>query len=885
MPSPSFMQHSWLHRCRFSAGTPLVEAWVEAPSRVASPHIRPAVQRLLDAYRQHGYRCAVLDPLQLAEVADAALLAPARFGLAEAEAVSEDGLPLLGAKTVQELAAALRALYCGSLTLDASAVRDEARLAWLHAEFEAPTRVPSLPAAMGGTGLLARLVRVQTWERHVAQRFPHAKRFSLEGCETLIPLLDVLIEQAGASGVREMLLGMPHRGRINVLVNLLGLPAPELLSFFDAGDSHPERHKDLPYHLGARHKVSTRHGDVELRLAFNPSHLQSVQPVVAGMARASQDRGAGHAPGQALAVVMHGDAALAGQGVVMESLMLGRKPGYSVGGTVHIVINNQVGFTELHLMDAQQPRYASDVARMIDAPVLRVSADAPEQVQRAAEIALDYRTRFGSDVFIDLIGYRRPGHSEHDVPALTAPARQARIDSLPTVVDSYAAKLCASGLASEMDLLRFIERCREQALQSFERLPLEPPVPAPPQAAEASLLPAPGLAQLQGIVAMLTRLPDGFQPHAMVQTLMEDWQSMAASPEARCDWRFAENMAYATLLQGGIGVRVSGMDVRRGTFLHRQAVWHGQQAQGQGPAEFQPLNALRSGPVRFEAFNSLLSEEAVLGFEYGYSLQEPRRLLIWEAQFGDFVNGAQVFIDHYIASGEAKWGCASGLALLLPHGYEGVGPEHSSGFLGRFLQLCAQGNLQVAVPSTAAQWFHLLRRQACVQPRRPLVVMTPKGKLYEEPDSHTPLQAMLEGGFEPVLDDGSVMSPEAVERIVLCSGKLHYDLLRARRAASEPGTALLRLEQLYPFPQQELALLLQRYSGLRELVWAQEEELNQGAWPFIRDELAVLCPSGVPLRCAARPATAAGPTVSQAVHQAEQYALVMQALGLQSPGP
>lgn len=880
MSSPSSVQHLRLH-----AGPADPSALVaEASGRAAAPGIRPAVQRLIDAYRQQGYRCAVLDPLKLAEVADAALLAPARFGLAETEAVSEDGSPLLGAKTVQELAAALRALYCGSLTLDASAVRDEARLAWLHAEFEAPTRAPSLPAAMGGTGLLARLVRVQAWERYVAQRFPHAKRFSLEGCETLIPLLDVLIEQAGAAGVPEMLLGMPHRGRINVLVNLLGLPAPELLRFFDAGDPQPERHKDLPYHLGARHKVSTRHGDVELRLAFNPSHLQSVQPVVAGMARASQDRGAAHAPAQALAVVMHGDAALAGQGVVMESLMLGRKPGYSVGGTVHIVINNQVGFTELHLMDAQQPRYASDVARMIDAPVLRVCADAPELVQRAAELALDYRMRFGSDVFIDLIGYRRPGHSEHDVPALTAPARQARIDSLPTVVDRYAAKLCNAGLASELDLLRFTERCREEALQSFERPPLEPPLPAPPQTALPSL-PAPGLAQLQGIVAKLTRLPEGFQPHAMVQTLIEDWQSMAASPEARCDWRFAENMAYATLLQGGIGVRVSGMDVRRGTFLHRQAVWHGQQPQGQGPAEFQPLDALRNGTVRFEAFNSLLSEEAVLGFEYGYSLQEQRRLLIWEAQFGDFVNGAQVFIDHYIASGEAKWGCASGLALLLPHGYEGVGPEHSSGFLGRFLQLCAQGNLQVAVPSTAAQWFHLLRRQACLQPRRPLVVMTPKGKLYEEPDSHTPLQAMLEGGFEPVLDDASVISPDAVERIVLCSGKLHYDLLRARRAAAEPGTALLRLEQLYPFPQQELAGLLQRYGGLRELVWAQEEEVSQGAWPFIRDELEALCPTGVPLRCAARPATAAGPTVSQAVHQAEQHALVMQALGLKSPGP
>jgi 2-oxoglutarate dehydrogenase E1 component len=875
MRNPSLVQHSSLHRSRFDSHKPMTEA----PGWSASQRVRPGVQRLLDAFRQRGYLSAVLDPLRMAPVADADLLAPARFGLAPNEAVSEDGSPLLGAKTVQELTSALHALYCGSLTLDASAVRDEGRLAWLHAEIETRANAQPLPEAMTGTGLLARLVRVQGWEHHVARRFPHAKRFSLEGCETLIPLLDVLVEQAGAHGVRELMLGMPHRGRINVLVNLLGHPTHKLFSYFDAKNPHHAQHKDLPYHLGARHRVSTRHGDVDLQLAANPSHLQSVHPVVTGMARASQDRGAQHAPQQTLPVVMHGDAALAGQGVVMETLMLGRKMGYGVGGTVHIVINNQVGFTELHAMDAQEPRYASDVARMIDAPVLRVSADAPEQVQRAAEIALAYRARFGGDVFIDLIGYRRLGHSEHDVPTLTAPARQSRIDQLPDVVDRYAAQLCAEGRATELELMRFIVQAREQALQSFESPSAEPPAFEQHGSAVAGL-PAPGLAQLQGIVSTLTQLPDGFQPHAMVQSLIKDWQSMSASAEARCDWRFAENMAYATLLQAGIGVRLSGMDVRRGTFMHRQAVWHGQQPEGQGASVYQPLDRLRVGTTRFEAYNSLLSEEAVLGLEYGYSLKEPHRLVIWEAQFGDFANGAQVFIDHYIASGEAKWGCASGLTLLLPHGYEGVGPEHSSGFLGRFLQLCAQGNLQVAMPSTAAQWFHLLRRQACLQPRRPLVVMTPKGTLYEEPDSHTSLQLMQEGGFEPVLDDFTLKSPASVERVVLSSGKLHYDLARARRAASAENIALLRLEQLYPFPKQALQGLLQRYSGLRELVWAQEEELNQGAWHFIRDALAALCPEGVPLRCAARPSTAAGPTVSQAAHQAEQQLLVMQALGL-----
>ncbi|WP_278249375.1 2-oxoglutarate dehydrogenase E1 component [Hylemonella gracilis] len=876
MQSLSPVQQSSLHRSLFDPGHPIAEE----PDRIVSQRVRPGVLRLLDAFRQHGYRSSVLDPLESAPVAEAALLTPERFGLVHGDAVSEDDSPLLGAKTVQELTSALHAVYCGSLALDASAVRDETRLAWLYAEMETPVRALPLPAAMTGTGLLARLVGVQSWEHYVARRFPNAKRFSLEGCEALIPLLDVLVAQAGAYGVRELLLGMPHRGRINVLVNLLGRSAPELLSYFDPKNPDPERHKDLPYHLGARHRVSTRHGDIDLQLAANPSHLQSVMPVVAGMARASQDHGEHHAPHQTLPVVMHGDAALAGQGVVMETLMLGRKAGYTVGGTVHIVINNQVGFTELHAMDARQPRYASDVARMIDAPVLRVSADAPEQVQRAAAIALAYRARFGGDVFIDLIGYRRLGHSEHDVPTLTAPTRQSRIDQLPTVVDRFAAQLCSAGRGSEPDLALFITHCRERAQRSFERPLAQAPALGQHRAAVADL-PAPGLAQLQGIVSTLTRLPDGFQPHAMVQALIQDWQSMSANRDALCDWRFAENMAYATLLQAGIGVRVSGMDVRRGTFMHRQAVWHGQQADGQGPAEFQPLDRLRAGPVRFEVYNSLLSEEAVLGFEYGYSLREEHRLAIWEAQFGDFVNGAQVFIDHYIASGEAKWGFASGLMLLLPHGYEGVGPEHSSGFLGRFLQLCAQGNLQVAMPSTAAQWFHLLRRQASLQPRRPLVVMSPKGTLYEEPGSHTPLQRMLEGAFEPVLDDATVKSPASVERVVLSSGKLHYDLERARQASSTESTALLRLEQLYPFPQLALQRLLQRYSGLRELVWAQEEELNQGAWPFIRDELTALCPQGVQLRCVARPSTATGPTVSQVVHRAEQRLLAMQALGLQ----
>ena len=849
-------------------------------ARLRPARLTPEIHRFVEAHRAHGHRHAALDPLGVSRPLDAQGLSMHRFGLSPGDALTHDGTPWLGARDVHELDQRLKAAYCGPLALDASAVRDDARRAWLQAQMEAaPSATPH------GTALLDRLIQVQAWEHHLARRFPHGKRFSLEGCEALLPLLDALLERAASHGVGEVFMGMPHRGRVNVLVNLLGLPAAEVMGYLDPQARDPEQHLDLVYHLGGRRRIATRQGEIALTLAHNPSHLQSVYPVVAGMAHASQVRGgAGHA----MAIVLHGDAAFAGQGVVMETLALTQKPGYSVGGLVHVIINNQLGFTEPNAMDAQAARYCTDVTRMVDAPVLRVNADAPEQLQRAAQIALAYRAQFGTDIVIDLIGYRRLGHSEHDMPALSSPDIYPRAEQKPSVVEVHGAALVAAGLASEAEMAAHIAGGRAAASEAFSgRKAVEEAEAAatPAVAGDAAPHTAWSRERLQAAVAAMTTLPDGFQPHAAIHTLMQTWSHAAGNDAARIDWCFAENMAYASLIGAGTDVRVSGLDVRRGTFMHRHAVWHNQAATG--ARAFTPLQQVEAGGARFDIVNSVLSEEAVLGFEYGYSVEigaqgsgnKGHGLTIWEAQFGDFVNGAQVFVDQYISAGEAKWGCRSALALLLPHGYEGVGPEHSNAFLGRFLQLCGGDNLRVAFPSTSAQWFHLLRRQALDAQAKPLVVMTPKATLYGEPASHSTVGELLTGGFEPVLDDAEAVDASKVTRVVLCSGKLYYDLHCARVAQGRSDVAIVRLEQLYPFPQAELGAVLQRYPQLSELVWAQEETRNQGAWAFVRDDLADACPTGAVLSEVSRAVTAAGAVSSQAVHQRQQQALVARALG------
>ena len=864
---------------------------------------RPEVLAFIEAHRRDGHRCARLDPLGVSRPADPTLLDPQRFGLQPGDWLSPAGTPLWSARTVADLDRVLKSIYCGGLALDASAVRDAARREWLFHEMEAAP--PGAGGAAGRLALLERLIRAQGWEEHVAQAFPHAKRFSLQGNETLIPLLDALCEEAAGLGVRRIFLGMPHRGRVNVLVNLMGFAPARVLDYFDPKSPHPELHTDLVYHLGGERELDTPRGRVTLTLAHNPSHLQSVHPVLTGLARACQDalsRAHADQDGRRLVLplMLHGDAAFAGQGVVMETLMLGGKPGYTVGGTVHVIINNQVGFTEPNPMSAWPAQYCTDVTRMVDAPVLRVNADEPEQALRAAAIAMAWRARFGSDIVIDLIGYRRLGHSESDVPALTRPRIHALMQSHPTIVDRYAAALRADGVVPpDTDMASHVTHGRVRAHQAFAdpAMPEEDESPAPLR--RPGEVPPLDAAALRALVEPMVRWPEGFEPHAMVRTLADHWRRMAGldEPPLAADWCFAENLAYATILRGGLNLRISGMDVRRGTFLHRQAVWTSQAADGDGgPRDFVPLRQIaqdggesgesgggaadgRVPAGRFDIFNSPLSEEAVLGFEYGYSVGAQRTLTVWEAQFGDFVNGAQVFVDQYISSGEEKWGDTSSLTVLLPHGNEGIGPDHSSGYLSRFLQLCGEDNMRVACPSTAAQWFHLLRRQAFDTLRKPLIVMSPKGTLYWEKASHAAIEDLTHGRFQPVIDDAGIKLPRQVERLLLCSGKVYYDLDRGRHSVARADLAIARIEQFYPFPEDEIVALLARYPALVEITWVQEEHRQQGAWTFIREHMDGLLPRQVQLRCVARRANGSGATSSHAIHQLEQVELVARALG------
>ncbi len=832
------------------------------------------ISRFVDAHRDAGFRVADLDPLRLAARAEVPELDPRFHGLVPDEPVDT---PLVGfetARTVGELGQRLAQLYCGALALDCSGVRDATRRRWLFGRIESAASNPA-PEQAQRHAVLGQLLAAETWERIVAERFAHAKRFSLEGCESLIPLLAAVIDTAGRHGMQRVFIGMPHRGRLNALVNVMDMRAADMLARLDPDSPVALTQPDLPYHLGHVARKRTAHGEVSVQLAHNPSHLQSVYPVVVGMARAWQDA---HGEAGCLPVVVHGDAAFAGQGVVTETLNLARHAGYSPAGTLHVIVNNQIGFTTPNRMDAEAHVYCTDVARGVDAPVLRVNADRPDEVLRAVAIAFDYRKTFHADIVIDLIGYRRLGHSEHDIPALTQPMLQAVIRSHPGVVERYHASLDG---AAPLDVLR---QAAERALLGERGGELDAvggvdvDVDADVEASSASSMQPLSLTRLRALAEALTRVPPGARIHEFVASLTARWRNATASEAGRVDWSLAENLAYASLLDDGHDVRISGMDVGRGTFMHRQAVWHLQDGGERVGEPHVPLGAISDRQGRFDVVNSPLTEEAVLGFEYGYSVVAHDALTIWEAQFGDFVNGAQVFVDQYIAAGEHKWGYRSRLTVLLPHGHEGVGPEHSSGYLGRFLQLCADDNMRVVCPSTSAQWFHLLRGQAATREPKPLVVMSPKSQLYDNARSHSSVTALLDGAFATVIGDDSVSDATRVRKVVLSSGKFHYALREARDAAGDASVALVRVEQLYPFPRLALASALAAFDHLEAVVWAQEEDANQGAWRCVRDELEAVLPAGCRLTAVCRVATAAGAHSSVRAHQAEQRRLVASAL-------
>jgi 2-oxoglutarate dehydrogenase E1 component len=828
---------------------------------------------LLARYREAGYLQADINPLN---VADDMPPTPATF-----RHVLHDGVDLAGAD-LHVLEDGLRAGYCGGLALNAAHVRNHAQVDWLYERVEARVAAPRADSARR-LALYEMLFAAERFEHAIAAAYPGAKRFSLEGSESYIVFLRCAIEAAAAEGAGQLVLGMPHRGRLNVLANVMGLSADEIRSLF--GDT-PAAHLaawDIKEHLGLARRLRTPEGWLEVLLAHNPSHLESVTPVVAGMARAMQEQAAVGHRGHVLPLIVHGDASFSGQGIVTETLNIARTRGYGIGGTVHVILNNQIGSTVSNLLDSRSTLNSADVARAYDVPVLHVNGDRPELVAQAAEMAVQFRQRFHADILVDIVGYRRHGHNGHDDPRVTQPAMQRVVRAMPSVVAGYRKQMVARGLPTPGQIAACEERVA--SAQSLPACAIEVATPLAPAAGDAAVArvhAASGrgvpFARLKELTHRLATPPANFRLHADIATLIERWRHAAAAREHGVDWCLAETLAYASLLGAGSNVRLSGLDIGRGSFFHRQCIWHDQDAMVDGESVHVPLRNLGEAQGVFSVFDTPLSEEAVLGFEYGYSVIASGTLVVWEAQFGDFVNNAQVIIDQFIASGEAKWGYRSGLTMLLPHGYEGGGPEHSSAYVGRFLALCAQQNMIVCMPSTSAQLFHLLRRQALAPARKPLVVFTPKGQMLGDPASFAPWSDFERGGFRPVMGDIEPGREAEVERVVLSGGKLGHALADELAARPDRRVALLRLEQLYPLPAAELRERLARLPRLTELVWAQEESRNHGAWTALRESLEDAVSAGCRVRCASRPESAPSAGCRRPAHVREQQALLAAAL-------
>ena len=845
-----------------------------------------AVSRLMQAYSNRGHLIARIDPLGLMQRERPRVLDLAHLGLSEADLDTEF---YTGSRnewidkraTLRQILARLEQIYCGSIGAEFAHVSDTDERLWLQDEFQLG-RIQQRFSAEERRNIFWRLTAAEGLERYLHTRFVGQKRFSLEGSDSLIPLLDDLVQGSGRGGVEEVVLGMAHRGRLNVLVNVLGKSPGELFSEFEGKPDKDQGSGDVKYHKGFSADLRTPGGNVHVMLAFNPSHLEIVDPVVEGSVRARQERRGDEHGEKVLPILIHGDAAFAGQGVVMETLQLSQTRGYGTGGTVHVVINNQVGFTISDLRDARSTTYCSDVAKMIEAPILHVNADDPEAVIFATRLALRYRQRFHKDFVIDLVCYRRLGHNEADEPAATQPLMYRAIQQQVPVRKLYAERLVAEGVLKAGDAeelteqyRRALDEGRHQVHPSLGMIGNQYTIDwsryrsvDSGEAVQTALTPQ----KLALLGSRILEYPEGFTLHPRVAQVILNRARMVAG-ELPLDWGCAESLAYASLLDDGSAVRLSGQDSGRGTFFHRHVVLHDQNS----GRTFIPLQHVRDSQPRFTVIDSLLSEEAVLGFEYGYASTSPDCLVIWEGQFGDFVNGAQVLIDQFISSGEAKWGRLCGLTLFLPHGYEGQGPEHSSARLERFLQLCAESNIQVCVPSTPAQMFHMLRRQMLRQLRKPLIVMTPKSLLRHELSVST-LADLTGGGFAKVMDEIDPLPLAGVRRVVFCSGKVYFDLLKARRAGNLASVAVVRIEQLYPFPRPEYAAVLARYPNATDLVWCQEEPQNQGAWYQIRNRLQDIAGPSRPVCYAGRASASAPATGLPRIHESEQRELVQCAL-------
>jgi 2-oxoglutarate dehydrogenase E1 component len=851
-----------------------------------------AAMALVKAFRMHGHLAAHLDPLGIPPLGDPALKPEGALGLtAEVQAAIPSKVLRIAVpgRTLAESLPYLQATYCGTMAYEIEHIATHEERVWLREKIESGAyRQPMAPAEQ--RRLLRRLTEVEALEKFLHKGYLGQKRFSIEGVDMLVPMLDLTIERAAEAGARDVVIGMAHRGRLNVLAHTVGRPYETIFAEFEGGRQveggqlTPEGGTgDVKYHHGAEGAYVTTSGKaITVSLAPNPSHLEFVSPVVDGRARAKQTqrrgREAHHDPSAALPVTIHGDAAFAGQGVVAETLNLGSLKGYRTGGTLHIITNNQVGFTT-DMEDARSTRYASDLAKGFDIPIIHVNGDDAEACQSAVRLAMAYRDRFHQDAVIDLVGYRRHGHNEGDEPAYTQPLMYERIKNHPTVRELYARQLVAAGVLTQEEADRESSEAYQRLVdvqQAFKAsmgktITKEHAVRLSGAGQEFDTALAPEF--LTALNEQLLTWPEGFTVHPKLKKQLDRRRS-ALGPDGGIDWAHAEALALASLLTEGVPIRLTGQDTERGTFSQRHLVLH-DAADGRS---WTPMQRLPGALAPMELHNSPLSELATLGFEYGYSAAASDALVLWEAQFGDFINGAQVIVDQFLSAGLSKWGLTTRLTLLLPHGYEGQGPEHSSARLERFLQLAAEGNIRVANPTTPAQYFHLLRRQARRTRQRPLVVLTPKS-LLRLPQASSRLDELAGGSWRPVLNDpGAAGKPERVTRVVLMSGKIYYDLLAEAEKMKEARPALVRLEQLYSFPWTEMREMLAGYPALQELIWVQEEPRNMGAWSYVEHKLRELAPEGVRIHYVGRPERASPAEGYPAAHAAEQSRIVQEAL-------
>ena len=845
-----------------------------------------AVTRLINQYRFLGARQAKTNPLQY-EMPPLEEMSLQFNGLDESDMATTfySDIHGVGNAPLSDILAKLKSVYCGTVVAEWMHISDRRKREWLRARMEKPRPVYS-PAQK--RALLERILAAELLEKYLHTRYAGQKRFSLEGGDTLIPMLDIILLNGLRGGIKETVVGMAHRGRLNVLINVLGKKPADLFLEFE-GKHKVSGSGDVKYHMGFSSALKDNGAEMHLALAFNPSHLEIANPVVEGSVRARQDRRGDGERKTVLPILIHGDAAYAGQGVVMETLNLSQARGYKTGGTVHIIVNNQIGFTTSTPDDARSTFFCSDVSKMAEIPVIHALCDDVEGAAFAAETALAFRQEFGADAVVDLVCFRRHGHNEQDEPLITQPLMYQKVSKHPGSPSLYADQLVAEGIVSDDEVAAMKKSYRDRLAAGESANPKVVP------AASSAFVdwtkydrdnyqwdwrpskPVASVKQLKTLGGKLSAIPDTFAAHPQLKKLAAARADMAAGKRP-LDWGMGENLAYAVLLTNGHSVRLSGQDCGRGTFAHRHAVWHDQKRHKRDGGAFVPLRNLSDNQGDFLVIDSILSEEAVLGFEYGYATTEPRRLVIWEAQFGDFANGAQVVIDQFIASGQAKWGRMCNLVMLLPHGYEGQGPEHSSARIERYLQLCSEYNMQVCIPSSPAQLYHLLLRQMLRPLRMPLVVITPKS-LLRHPEATSSLQDLAANGFAPLLPDtDDSIKPAAVRRVVFCAGKIYYELLAARRERKIKDIALARLEQLYPFPHDLFANEIKKYKNADEIVWCQEEPGNQGAWHRIQHYLRRHLQTGQKLAYALRPSASSTAAGYGALHKKQQEEVIDAAL-------